>query len=281
MDDHADRIHHIQPRLSRPRELRFRVGRRHQSGPRHQQGTVVVDRRVVLPRLFLLSASRRDLRGTPQREKARVLEPDPVGRMRGADRHGQQYSLADGDPLRARRRRSRGDAGDADFHQQLVHEERALAGQHLPDSRQSGDGAVDVGGIRLSGALVRLAPHVHRRRRARDHLGGVLVVHRAGQAAAGIVAHPAAKGRPRRNLARRTGRDQAGAQLQRSVPHARGHQAVCAVFLLEYRRVWFRAVAAVDPEERFDARHGRNRLALGAAVSGRNDRHACGFVGIG
>jgi Sugar phosphate permease len=58
-------------------------------------------------------------------------------------------------------------------------------------------------------------------------------------------------------------------------------QAVRAIFLLEHRRVRFRAVAAVDPEERFDARHGRNRLALGAAVSGRHDRHACGFVGIG
>ncbi len=63
------------------------------------------------------------------------------------------------------------------------------------------------------------------------------------------------------------GRDQAGAQLRRGVPLVGGDQAVCAVLLLEHRRVWFRAVAAVDFEEQLDARHGRNRLAVGAAVS--------------
>ncbi len=99
--------------------------------------------------------------------------------------------------------------------------------------------------------------------------------------AAGVVAHAAAKGRARRHAARRTGRDQTGAQLWRGVPLAGRDQAVRAVFLLEHRRVRLRAVAAVDPEERFDARHGRNRLALGAAVSRRDHRDAGGVVGIG
>ena len=51
-------------------------------GPRDQQGPVVADRRAVLPRLLLLPDSRRDLCGTPQREEARVRQPDPVGRVR-------------------------------------------------------------------------------------------------------------------------------------------------------------------------------------------------------
>ncbi len=42
---------------------------------------------------------------------------------------------AGGDPLYPRRRRSRGDAGDAYLYQQLVHQIRALSRQHLPDPR--------------------------------------------------------------------------------------------------------------------------------------------------
>jgi hypothetical protein len=47
--------------------------------------------------------------------------PDPVGRLRLADRDGAQYSRAGGDSLYSRRRRGRGHAGDADLHQQLVY----------------------------------------------------------------------------------------------------------------------------------------------------------------
>ncbi len=39
---------------------------------------------------------------------------------------------------------------DAHLHQQLVQQERTLARQYVPDSRQSGDGAVDVGRVGLS-----------------------------------------------------------------------------------------------------------------------------------
>ena len=46
-----------------------------------------------------------------------------------------QYPGAGGDPLYPRRRRSRGDAGDAYLYQQLVHQIRALSRQHLPDPR--------------------------------------------------------------------------------------------------------------------------------------------------
>ena len=67
------------------------------------------------------------------------------------------------------------------------------------------------------------------------------------------------KKRSRCDAARRAGCDQAGEELSRGVQVAGGDQAVRAVFLLEHRRVWLRAVAAVDPEERFDARHGRDR----------------------
>jgi hypothetical protein len=152
-----------------------------------------------------------------------------LGRVRGAHRRGHEHPVADGDPLRARRRRGRGDAGDADLHQQLVHEERALPREHLPDPRQSGDRVVDVDRVRLSRPRVRLAPHVHRRRRAGDRLGRVLVVPRAGQAGRFAVAQRAGKARPRRGARGRAGGHQAGAQLRRSVPVA-GRDRLCAQY---------------------------------------------------
>ena len=57
---------------------------------------------------------------------------------------------------------------------------------------------------------------------------------------------------------------------------------LCAqYFLLEHRRVWLRAVAAFDSQERFVVRHGRDGMALGGALSRRNHRDARGFVGVG
>ena len=78
---HPDRLHHLQPRLRRPRQLQLRGGGRDGAGPRHQQRPVVAARRAVLPRLLLLPDSRRDLRRAAQRQEADVLEPDPLGRL--------------------------------------------------------------------------------------------------------------------------------------------------------------------------------------------------------
>lgn len=50
-------------------------------------------------------------------KKTDFLVPDPVGRLRFADRNRQQYSDAGSDPLYPRRGGSGRDARDADLHQ--------------------------------------------------------------------------------------------------------------------------------------------------------------------
>lgn len=89
------------------------------------------------------------------------------------------------------------------------------------------------------------------------------------------------KARPGKRSRRRTGRDQSGEELRRSIPLAEGDHSGAAVFLLEHRRLRLCAVVAVDPQGRRTNGHDRGRLAVGAAVSGGGDRHARGVVGLG
>ena len=159
---------------------------------------------------------------------------------------------------------------------------RALTRQHVPDSRQSGDGAVDVGGVRLSGRFVRLAPHVHRRRRAGGHLGGDLVVHRAGQAGAGEMA---LRRRKRATWKIRCARNRPPSSRCKNYGEAFKSPAViklCAQYFCWSIGVygfvlWLPSIL----KNAFVVRHGRDRLAVGRAVSGRNHRDARGVVGIG
>ncbi|MNE46865.1 hypothetical protein D3C80_1412320 [compost metagenome] len=175
MVHHAHRVHHLQPGVPRSRQLRFcrrlRDGRR----PDDHAGPVVDARRAVLPRLLFLPGAGGDLRAETQREETDFRQPDPLGQPGDVDRDRLQRLLADRHPLHARRGRSRGDAGDADLPVPLVHPRRTLAGQHLPDPRQPGDHALDVGGLGLPGAALQLALDVHCRRFAGGALGVYLV----------------------------------------------------------------------------------------------------------
>jgi len=89
--------------------------------------------------------------------------------------------------LSARRDGERGAAGDVDLSQPLVHEGGTLAREYFPHPRQPNHRAVDVDRLRLSGPGIRLARHVHHRRRTANYLGLCLARGRTARSLAGAM----------------------------------------------------------------------------------------------
>ena len=159
-------------------------------------------------------------------------------------------ALADRDPLRARRRGSRGDAGDADLHRQLVHAsgERSRANTFLI----LGNPVTVLWMSVVSGYLVHRSAGARcsSSKACRRSSGPDLVVHGAGQAAPGARGcRQQEKDAIERHTARGTGRRSSRCRNYGEAFRSPAvMQAVRAVFLLEHRRVRLRAVAAVDPQ---------------------------------
>ncbi|MDR6354906.1 hypothetical protein Q3H58_001577 [Pseudomonas psychrotolerans] len=276
----AGGLHHLQPGLPRPGQLRFRRRLGHGRRPGHHPGHVVAAGRAVLSRLFLLPGARRHLCREAQRQAADFLEPDRLGRTRHPDRPGAERHLAHRHSLPAGRGRGGGDAGDAGLSLPLVHQAGALAGQHLPDPWQSGDHPLDVGGLGLSDPRAGLALDVHHRRPAGGDLGLHLVARGRRAPQGRQVARSGGEGAPGSRAQGRAAGYEAGEELCRSLPLAQGHPAVAAVFLLEHRRLWLRHLAAVDPAPGRPPGHRPGRLAVGAALPCRRAGHGRRVLGV-
>ncbi|KWV86466.1 hypothetical protein PFLmoz3_03899 [Pseudomonas fluorescens] len=172
---HAYRVYHLQPGLPRPRQLRLRRRVRHGRRPDDHARHVFAARCAVFPWLLFLPGAGGDLRAKAQRQETDLRQPDPLGRLGDADWRGVQRLHADRHPLHARGGRGRRDAGHAGVPVPLVHPCRTLTGQHVPDPRQPGHHAVDVGGVGLPGAAFQLALDVHHRGSAGGVVGVYLV----------------------------------------------------------------------------------------------------------
>ena len=252
-------LHHLQPRLSRPHQLRLRRRRWTRPDPPHQQLALRAPRRPLLLRILPLSNPRRSLRKTQKRPPPDLLRLAQLGHPRLAHRRHPQLLAARTRPPPPRRGRKLHPPGDADPAHQLVHPRRALPHQHHPPPRQPGHPHLDVRRNRLPHPRPRLADDLHRRRPARGPLGIRLARRHSRQASRRRMderrnPHPAQRAARARAVA-----PPAGSQHEVGAPASRRHLALHPVFLLEHRQLRLRALAALRNPEGCRTRHRHHR----------------------